>query len=93
MLERRFGESLALRGSDLLQAALGIPPERQSAGTIGKKLKQAMEELGYERKQIGKDRTRVYCKPSMQKPEIVTITTIEEAKHKAASEKVEKIEG
>lgn len=92
MLERKFGESFAVRASDLLQAALGIPPERQLAGTIGKKLKQAMKELSYESKQIGKDRTRVYCKPGMQKPEIATITTIEEAKHRAASEKVEKIE-
>lgn len=84
-LESRFGETVAVRTSDILQAALGIPPERQAAGTTGRKLAQAMQVLGYERKQFGKARTRVYCKAGVQPTEILPIKAIEEAKAQAAT--------
>ena len=82
-IEELYEGKQAIRGTDLLTTALNIPPERHRVNRADRKVANAMQALGYEKRSLGS--AKVYCKTGVTSPELVNASTVAEARNKAYS--------
>lgn len=82
-LDELYEGKQAIRGTDLLTTALNILPERHRVNRADRKVANAMQALGYEKRSLGS--AKVYCKTGVTSPELVNASTVAEARNKAYS--------